>query len=230
MNRMREKSKMNGDDDNLCRNLLIILGLLLVSNLVISSIALYKKNKDNKDKEGYSSYSSNILSNNIYNSTSDPSYANPAFCRRDLTYGWEKLVDMKDFGRDFLNDGRKYEASGGWSNKIKTFQMITGDNFTILLDGDPYKAYFDTFCDYPSKGVLINYSKQKIYGFTTPENPGKIYDWIYIFDIDMNNSTSLENIKNYIETADDTDNARAAPDLNFRFNSSPNSEFVKVKS
>jgi len=209
-------------NDNLCRNLLIILGLLSLSNLVISSIALYKKNKD---KEGYS-----FLSNNIYKSTSDP-YTNPAWCRMDGTYGWEKLVDMKDFGVDFLNDGRKYEAKEGWSNKIKTFQIIPGDNFTILLDGDPYKAYSDTFCDYPSKGILINYSKQKIYGFTTPDNPGKSYDWIYIFDIDMNNSTSLENIKNYIETEDERENnSRVATDLNFRFNSSPNSEFVKVKS
>ena len=49
MSMMRGMSMSRGGDDNLGRNLLILLGVLLVVNLVVSSITLYKQ--QNKSKE-----------------------------------------------------------------------------------------------------------------------------------------------------------------------------------
>ena len=50
------------NDDNLGRNLLILLGVLLVVNLVISSITLYKK--QHKSKEGFE-HLNNQINNRI---------------------------------------------------------------------------------------------------------------------------------------------------------------------
>lgn len=139
-------------------------------------------------------------------------------------YGWGKLVSLYDWSEGFL-DGRNYDikSDGLGGNQIKT---LIFDKENILLDGIPYMAYIDNFCDYISKGILISYDKQKVYGFSLPlagkyTNILDSFNWIYIYDIDMNNSTKISDIKNYIGSADDMVNNGIKTGLNFIFITQP---------
>ena len=154
-------------------------------------------------------------------------------------YGWGKFLSMDDFDMDFLNGGRNYTlntdlvpSGSGFTNKIKTLRFGPGKG-GVLLDGEIYTGYIDTFCSAWTKGLFVNYEKQKIYGFTLPlaySTAQNMWDWINIYDIDINNSTKISDIKKYVLSQDEDLPQDYVSYTNFIFNpSSPNSYFSYFK-
>jgi len=168
--------------------------------------------------------------------TQDPKLYVP-YCARynSDTYGWGKLWCLDNFDQSFLDGGRNYSLNtvkaSGFSNKIKTMRFGPGKG-GILLDGEVYTGYIDTFCSRITKGLLVDYKNQKMYGFTLPlayTDSNEIWDWIDIYDIDVNNSTKISDIKNYV-LRDDEDPTEGVSYTNFIFSSrSPNSYFKYFK-
>jgi len=163
--------------------------------------------------------------------TNYPTHYLPYCAKYDTDkYGWGKFLSMDDFDMGFLNGGRNYIAKG-FTNKIKTLRFGPGKG-CILLDGEVYIGYIDTFCSSWTKGLFVNYEKQRIYGFTLPlaySTAENMFGWINIYDIDIINSTKISDIKNYVIPLDADDSAyndNGISYTNFIFsNPSPNSYF-----
>ena len=196
----------------------LLILLLLIVNLVVNAIYLNKL----KSTEGYT-----------FKQSQTQNYL--PYCAKYDTdkYGWGKLLSMDDFDMQFLYGGRNYTLNtnlvpSGFENKIKTLRFGPGKG-GVLLDGEIYTGYLDTFCSAWTKGLFVNYEKQKIYGFTLPlaySTAQNTWDWINIYDIDINNSTKISDIKKYVLSPDEDYGEQYVSYTNFIFNpSSPNSYF-----